>query len=138
MSYQFANNQAAMNTPSSFGLAPNIAALVGYLFIPWTSIAVIMTEKENRFVRFHAFQSLFMGIGLVVFTICLSVVIMVLSLIAAAISPYAGILVSVVSLIVWAIIAFVILAFWAVCLFKAYKGEKYKLPLIGNFAEKYV
>lgn len=133
MSYQFVNNQT-----SSFGLAPNVAALISYLFIPWTSIAVIMTEKENRFVRFHAFQSLFLGIALIAMSIVLSVVIGVLTLVAAAISPYAGILVSFVSLGVWVIIAFAILALWAICLFKAYKGENYKIPVIGKFAEKYV
>ena len=138
MSYQFADNQASMSAPSSFGLSPNIAALISYLFIPWTSIAVIATEKENRFVRFHAFQSLFLGLGMIALTIILSVVIGVVTLIAGAISPYAGILVSVVSLIVWIVIAFAILALWALCLFKSYKGESYKLPLVGKFAEKYI
>jgi Predicted membrane protein len=136
MSYQFSNDQAAANAPSSFGLSPTAAALVSYLFIPWTSIAVLVTEKQNRFVRFHAFQSLLLGLGMVALTILLSIIIGIVTLIAGAVSPYAGIIVSVLSLILWIFIALAILALWALCLYKAYRGETYKVPFVGKTAEK--
>jgi uncharacterized membrane protein len=133
MSYNFANNQT-----STFGLSPNAAALISYLWIPITSIIVLVTEKENRTVRFHAFQSLFLGLGVFAFTIILSIIIGILTLVAGAVSPYAGIIVSVLSLLVWMVIAIALLGLWILCLVKAYRGEMYKLPIVGSQAEKMV
>src|SRR5215213_1474220 len=132
MSYNFAQNQAAINKPSTFGLSPNAASLISYIWIPVTSIIVLVTEKENCLVRFHAFQSLFMGLMIFALTIVLSVVIGVLMLVAGAISPYLGILVSVISLLVWIIIAFALLALWVLCLVRAYRGAMFKLPVVGG------
>jgi uncharacterized membrane protein len=138
MSYQFANHQASYNAPSSFGLSANVAALISYLFVPVTSIVMLATEKENRLVRFHAWQSLFFGLGIFAMTIVMSVVIGVVSLVLSALSPVAGVLVTIVSLIVWLGLALAILAVWFFCIFKAYQGEMYKLPLFGKFAENAV
>lgn len=135
MSYQFANQSHSINQTSSFGLAPNIASLVSYVWIPVTSIAVLVTEKENCLVRFHAWQALFLGLSLFALTIVLSIVIGVVTLVAGAISPYAGLLVSVVSLLLWMVIAIGMLGVWVMCLMKAYRGTMYKLPLVGKFAE---
>jgi uncharacterized membrane protein len=135
MSYQFANQQISPSAASSFGLTANVAALIAYLFVPITSIVLLATEKENRLVRFHAWQSLFFGLGLFAMTLVLSVVIGLVSLVLSAISPVAGFLVTIVSLVLWLVLALVILAVWFFCIFKAYKGEMYKLPLFGKFAE---
>ena len=133
MSYNFANNQ-----PSTFGFSPNIASLLSYVWIPVTSIIVLVTEKENRLVRFHAFQSLLMGLGIFAATIALSVVIGVLTLVAGAASSALGFIVSMVSLLAWIVIAFALLALWVFCLVKAYRGEMFKLPVVGAYAEKMV
>ena len=138
MSYQFAAHRPdSIGAPqSSFGLSPNAASLVSYLWIPVTSILVLVTEKQNRLVRFHAFQSLFLGLGAFALTIVLSVVVGVLMLIAGAISPYLGIVVSLASLLVWMVLAFAILGLWIMCVVKAYRGEMYKAPIVGKFAER--
>jgi uncharacterized membrane protein len=136
MSYNFANNKSAFNKPSTFGLSPNAAALVSYIWIPVTSAIVLVTEKENRMVRFHAFQALFMGLAVFVATILLSIVIGVLTLVAGAVSTSLGLLVSIGSLIVWMVIAAALLGLWVFCLVKAYRGEMYKLPVVGNYAAK--
>lgn len=136
MSYNYANQPLPVNQASTFGLSPNVAALVSYIWIPVTSIIVLATEKQNRLVRFHAFQSLLMGLAMFAITILLSVLIGVLMLVAGAISPYAGIVVSILSLLVWLVIAVALLGVWILCLVKAYRGEKYKLPIVGNHAEK--
>lgn len=139
MSYQYANNQMqAVNGASTFGLSPNGASLLTYIWIPVTSIIVLVTEKENRLVRFHAFQSLFLGLSVFALTIVLSVVIGILMLVAGAVSPYAGIMVSIVSLLVWVIVAFAFLGVWIMCLVKAYRGAMYKLPVVGKFAERMI
>jgi uncharacterized membrane protein len=135
MSYQIANNSNSINAQSSFGLSPNGAALVSYLWVPVTSILVIATEKQNRLVRFHAWQSLFFGLGIFALTIVLSIVIGVLTLVAGAASPYLGIVVSLISLLIWLVLAFGILGVWIMCLVKAWKGEMYRLPVVGKYAE---
>ena len=130
MSYQFANNQPQ----SSFGLAPNVAALVSYIWIPVTSILVLVTEKQNRTVRFHAFQSLFLGLGVFAASIALSIVMGVVGAILAAVSSTLAVLAALVSLVVWLAFTVAILAAWVLCLVKAYRGEEYQLPVVGKFA----
>lgn len=137
MSYQF-TNQHTSNKASTFGFSPNGAALLSYIWVPFTSIIVLVTEKENRLVRFHAFQSLFLGLGFIALTIVLSVIIGIITLIAGAVSAFAGLFATVISLIVWIFIAFAMLLVWILCLVKAYRGEMYKLPVIGSQAEKMV
>ena len=138
MSYQAINHANSINAQSSFGLSANGASLVSYIWIPVTSILVLVTEKQNRLVRFHAFQSLFLGLGIFALTIVLSVVIGVLMLVAGAVSPYLGIVVSLVSLLVWMVLAVAILGLWVTCLVKAYRGQMYKLPIVGKQAEKMI
>lgn len=132
MSYQFTETQMQ----SSFGFSPKVAALICYVWIPMTSVLILITEKQNRTVRFHAFQSFFLGLSVFAASIVLSVVIGILTLIAGVISPYAGLVVSVISLLVWLVIAAALIAVWFLCLVKAYGGGIYKLPLVGNYAEK--
>jgi uncharacterized membrane protein len=132
MSYQF----TAAQTQSSFGLSPNVAALICYIWIPMTSILILLTEKQNRTVRFHAYQSFFLGLGVFAASIVLSVIIGILTLIAGLISPYAGMFVSIISLLVWLVIAAALLGVWVLCLVKAYGGGTYKLPLVGKYAEQ--
>lgn len=135
MSYQQAANNSFSAAPSSFGLSPNVAALISYLWVPVTSILVIATEKQNRMVRFHAWQSLFFGLGIFATTIVLSIVIGIITLVGGVISPYIGIVVTMLSLLVWMILAIAILGVWIMCLVKAYKGEMYRLPVVGKYAE---
>jgi uncharacterized membrane protein len=137
MSYRFADNQTTMNQTSSFGMAPNIAALISYLCIPVTSIVVLATEKENRLVRFHAFQSLFLGLAVFAVSIVLSPVMTFLGTILAIVSPSLGVIVAFLLLAVWLIFPVTIFAVWIVCLFKAYRGETYRLPVIGKYASDF-
>jgi uncharacterized membrane protein len=134
MSYQFAQQPQFSNQTSTFGLSPNGAALLSYIWIPVTSIVVLATEKKNRHARFHAFQSLFLGMVLIALTFTLSIVMGILMFVAGSISPYAGIIVSLASLLVWLVISAALLAIWIRCLMKAYRGEQNKLPFIGKTA----
>lgn len=90
-----------------------------------TGIVFLLLEKENKFVRFHAMQSTITFLGLTILSIILT---------PLAFLPYVGIL---VSLIDWLIMIIAIVA-WILCIIKAYQGEKYKLPIVGDMAEKYV
>jgi len=102
---------------TSMGLEENIAGLLCYV-VGWiTGIVFLVLEKENEFVRFHAFQSLLTFLPL-------SVLAWILGWI-----PFTG---WVLAGLVWILI----LILWLILIFKAYKGEKYKLPIVGDIAEK--
>jgi len=111
------------------GLEPNIAAVLGYFFwilaIVWL---VIEPYKSDRFVRFHAFQT----IGLVVAAIALSIGATVLSVVLMFI-PYVG---PIIGLLLWPLVGLGIFGLWIFLMYKAYNKEMWKIPLIGNFAEK--
>jgi len=108
------------------GLEANMASAIGY---PIGIIALVMViiEKQNRFARFHAFQSLLLIATWIVVLIVLGTLLGIL----AAIANAPGLL-SLLSLL-W-LVWFAALIF---CAYKAYQGEWFKLPVIGNMAENF-
>ncbi|MFC2016709.1 DUF4870 domain-containing protein [Chloroflexota bacterium] len=102
---------------TSTGLSENVAGLLCYV-LGWISgIVFILIEPENKFIRFHAIQSI------VVFAV-LNVAGFILGWI-----PVIG------GFFTWIISALGFIL-WIVLMFKAYQGTKYKLPWAGDFAEK--
>ena len=126
---------------SALGLDGNVAAALGY---PIGIIAIIclIMEKENRFVKFHALQSILMHAGFIVVAIAVWVVGLILMVVGIAASAatnsgaFGGLFTMLFVLIWFAVIACYIagLIFAAV---KAYGGAKFMLPVIGNMAEKW-
>jgi uncharacterized membrane protein len=99
------------------GMNQNVAGLLCYLAGWITGLVFFLIEKENKFVRFHAMQSI-ITFG------ALTVLFMVLGFI-----PIVG----------WIIMPFVGLAqlvLWILLMVKAYNGVYFKLPVIGDLAEK--
>lgn len=107
---------------ATFGLDENIASALTYVLGLLTGIIFILVEKENKTVRFHAMQSTIVFGGLFV----VYVVIMIMSFII----PFIGILSLLISLLM--------LVLWLVLIIKAFQGEKFKLPVVGDMAESYV
>lgn len=102
---------------ATFGLDENIASALTYVLTFLTGIIFFLVEKDNKTVRFHAMQSIITFLGLFI-------VIMVISFI-----PFIGML----TFLFW--ILEIIL--WLVLIIKAYQGEKFKLPIVGDMAESY-
>jgi uncharacterized membrane protein/ribosomal protein L40E len=108
---------------STTSLEPNVAGLLCYLAGWITGLVFILIEKENKFIRFHAMQSI------VTFG-ALTVVWIVLSILKAVIGLDA---------LFWVLqgIAWILgLVLWIVLMVKAYQGERFKLPIAGDIAEK--
>lgn len=101
---------------TSTGLTENIAGLLCYILGFITGIIFLLIEKENKFVRFHAMQAIILSGGLFLLQIALMMV------------PFMWSLSSLVGL------AGLILAIFL--MYKAYQGDKYKLPVIGDIAEQ--
>ena len=119
---------------------PKVAAALSYIWI--VGVIFFFIEKENKFVRFHAMQSILFGIANTVILVVLMVVGFVLTFVfgigGAMVGGIAGSLVSMLVWVIWllfwliATVLFLGLIFAAV---KAYQGQKLKLPIIGNIAE---
>ena len=90
----------------------NIMAAVAYLMGIITGIIIYLIEKDkpdrSRYVMFHAVQAIILGV--------------------------VWFIIAFVPIIGW----FVIFITWVIMLYKAYTGEEYHLPVIGDYAEKYI
>ena len=122
---------------SSTGLDENIAALLSYVFGWVSGLIFFLIEKDSRLVRFHAMQSLLFNVLVAVVGIALWIVLFVVFMIASQISGALATLLSLVSILVWGVFLLGILAGFILCLVKAFQGQYFKLPVIGNFAEKF-
>jgi uncharacterized membrane protein len=114
---------------SSTGLEPNIVALLCYILAPLTGIVFYVVEKESRFVRYHAMQSILFGVAAIVISVAYNV----LSIIVSSFSWVIGMLFGLGGLF----LALLFVAAWIYCLLKAYQGQKFKLPIIGAMAEQW-
>lgn len=99
------------------GIQANVAALLCYLAGFITGIIFLLIEKENRFVRFHAMQSIVTFGALFVLSIVVSFI-------------------PIIGAVFGALIGLTNLILWIVLMIKAYQGEKFKLPIVGDIAEK--
>lgn len=102
---------------SSTGLAANIAGLLCYVLFWVSGLVFILIERESKFVRFHAIQSIYVFATLTIANIILGWI--------PIIGPVLSWLISVLALILWILL-----------MIKAYQGTMYKLPWVGNLAEK--
>ncbi|HKT89319.1 MAG TPA: hypothetical protein VJQ59_12830 [Candidatus Sulfotelmatobacter sp.] len=119
---------ATATAPAS-GMADNVAGMLAYItFIPAVIFLVMEPYNKSRFVRFHAFQSIFLTVAAIVLWIAL----MILT-VAASIVPVIGhLIVMLLGFAAW--VGLFIL--WIVLLLKANGGQMWKLPVIGDMAEK--
>jgi uncharacterized membrane protein len=101
---------------SSTGLQANVAALLCYVAGFITGIIFFVIEKDNKFVKFHAMQSIILFAG----TFALQMMFVFL--------PIFIFLIPILNLAV--------LILWIILMIKAYNGEQFKLPVIGDLAEK--
>ncbi len=104
---------------SSMGMKARTAGLLCYLFAWVGGLAFLLLERDNRFVRFHAMQSvLFFG--------TMSILTWVCNLFPFALFGLGGLL---------GLVSFIA---WIVLMVMAYRGRYYKLPFFGDYAEKWM
>ena len=119
---------SSLQPSSSTGLDPRTASALAYLAGPFSGALILFAESTNQHVRFHAWQSIVAlgGLGLAVLA----------SYIFASIALFVS--ATAVSALVWIATAIwvVLVVVWALCLWKALSGERWKLPLAGDCAER--
>jgi uncharacterized membrane protein len=123
---------------TSLGLDSNLGAMLCYIANILCCLGVILsivfliTEKENRFVKFHALQSLFLFAAYAALAIAVEVIGLVLNI------AIGGLLSGLVTWGLWCIVTLIVVIFWILAGMKAYGGQWYKLPGIGDIAFKTV
>jgi uncharacterized membrane protein len=122
---------------SSTGLDANLAALLSYVFGWVSGLVFFLIEKESRLVRFHAMQSILLNIVIAVVSILLWIVSFVFIFIGMQLPDIMGSLMWLVATLVWLVFCVGLLIAWVMCLIRAYQNQYFKLPLIGNMAEKF-
>jgi len=95
---------------SSTGLEENVAGLLCYVAGWVTGLIFFLIEKDSKFVKFHAMQSIITFVAVVILAF--------------------------IPVINW-VIGILALVLWILLMIKAYQGEKFKLPVIGDLAEKW-
>lgn len=113
--------EGAANTQgkSSTGMDANVAAMLSYVLGLITGLVFFLIEKDNKFVKFHAMQSIMLAVAWFVLSMALAFI------------PGIG-------LALIPILNLGGLALWIVCLIKSYQGAWFKLPVIGDLASKQV
>jgi len=112
-----AKNAAASTAANDSNLFGAIAYLLGLI----TGVIVFLMKDKDSYARFHAIQSILLSIILWVVWIA------VMSLTWATLG---------FGMALWSIVGILFLIVWLFMMWKAYSGERYKLPVIGDFAEK--
>ncbi len=115
-------------------MEPNLAAALSYILFIVSGIAFLVLERRSHFVRFHAMQSILFTATWFICTTGSAVVMMILGM-AAAIAGFTGPL----KLLGFAmnLISIGFFIVWILLMVKAYQGDKWKLPVIGDLAEKH-
>ena len=112
---------------SAGGLDANLASALAYLlgFITGILFLVMAPYNQNKTIRFHAFQSIFLSVGWFVLVIVINILSFIL--------PWF------LSTLLWFVLmigGLGIFVLWLVLMLKAYQGSKLVLPIVGPLAEK--
>ena len=99
------------------GLPPHVVAVLAYLGGVITGIVVLYVEKEDRFVRFHAMQS------------TVTFLIVLVAHLALTGLPVVG-------RVLYLPFVLGVAALWVFLMVQAFNEHRYKLPYIGDFAER--
>ncbi|SRR5581483_2358506 len=112
----------------SSGMTSNVAGALSYVLAPLGGVLFLVLEPYNkdRFVRFHAFQSIFFGLAAIVVRYALT-------MIFASLIFTGGF--SIFLMLLW-VVQLGIIGCWILLFVKAYNKEEFKLPVIGDLAAK--
>ena len=116
-----------MGEKTSIGVDENIAGALCYILGIVSGIVLYILEKDNKFVRFHAVQSIIVFGSLIVVQWILVPVFFYVPVIGSIFGSLLSLIVSLLGLVLWILL-----------IVKAYQGETYKVPVLGDIAEKQV
>lgn len=104
---------------TSLGLDQNLAGALAYFLGFISGVFLWVTEKENKFVRFHAMQSILVSVAFIVVSFGVGFI------------PFIGLFLS-------PLLGLAFFAGWLFLMYKAFKGEEFMVPYLGGIAKKQV
>ena len=124
--------------PSSIGMDPKIAAGLGYL-VGIIGLIFFFIEKQNRFVKFHSLQAIFLHFGFAIVYVILIIpyIIIVAAVAASSSSGTAGGIITLFSCL-FGLVGIAWFIGWLIAMIQAFTGKYFKLPLIGAWADNIV
>lgn len=120
--------------PTSMGMAAHVAGALSYALSGITGLIFFLSEKQNRFVKFHAMQSMVLCGTLIVVSVALSLLLVPLIWATSRSAPF-GLFNP--GCCVWFLICLAGIALSGLCIFMAATGKWFKLPIIGDLAMKW-
>lgn len=120
------------NPAANSGLASNLAGALAYVLGPITGIVFLVLEpyKHDRFVRFHAMQSILFCVAAVAFSILWHILVSIMM----SISGWTAMALVPIGLV----ISLGFFLFWLFLMFQAYSNKEFRIPIIGAIAAKQV
>ena len=114
-------------------MEPNVAAALSYLLTWVTGIIFLLIEKDNDYVRFHAKQSIAFGVATFAIWIALSIFFTIMGFM-----PFiGGFIAGVLGTLAWFVFGIGFLVIWVVLMVKAYQGQRYDLPILGDIVKNW-
>ena len=122
---------------SESGLDENVAGALSYLLGAITGVIFLVIDRENAFVRYHAAQSVVLSVAALLVYVVLSVIGTVVTavLFAGGGSALFGLLSLAVTLL-WLGVTLVAFGVWVYLMFRAYRGETVRIPVVAGFADR--
>jgi uncharacterized membrane protein len=108
------------------GLSDNAIAAISYItFVPAVVFLVLDPYNKSRFVRFNAWQCIFLTIAAIIVSFALAIVLGIMAFFTLGLAHLLNFLVGLVWLLVWVL-----------CIVQALNGKTFKLPIVGALADK--
>ncbi len=121
---------------SALGLDGNVTAVIGYL-IGLVALILIFIEKDNKFVRFHAIQSVLYQVGVGVTLTVLVIVVTIIGFIVGMASSGLATIVGILSMLIFSVLGLIWFGGMIYAAYKSYQGTEFKFPIIGDLADKW-
>jgi uncharacterized membrane protein len=115
------------------GLSENVAGALSYLLGILTGIVFLVVEKDNEYVRFNAAQSIVVFGGIAVLAIGISILSTILGFL---LGDFLGLLVGFLLFLVWAAVGLVGFGLWAFLMYRAYRGNSFRVPIAAGYADR--
>lgn len=113
------------STASSSGLSENAAGGLAYItIIPAVIFLLVEPYNKSSYIRFHSWQCIFMAIAWIVADVAIGIL--------ARLFSFMGLF----AFGLYPLVALAMLILWIIVLIKAFNGERFKLPVVGDLAEK--
>lgn len=115
-----------MSDTNPTGISDNAAGAIAYMtIIPAIVFLVLPPYNTSPYVRFHAWQSIFLNLGAMIFWVALSF----FTVFSLMFGMHSMLLITRLLWLAWFVL-------WLVCVLKALNGQRYKVPIIGDLAQK--